>query len=105
MWHVCKDSRDKSPSDKDVQRCHQEAEEEANSGKATRANKKDLVLKVGGKPIKIVEKFNCLGRVIAKNDDDEEAVNQNLGPGRGNGRACGGSSFNMMCHMDNNGMT
>ena len=45
--------------------------------------KKDLVFKVGGKPIEIVETFKHLGRVTAKNDNDEEAVKRNLGRARG----------------------
>jgi hypothetical protein len=44
--------------------------------------KKDLLFKVGGKPIKIVETFKHLGRVTAKNNNDEEAVKQNLGCAR-----------------------
>jgi hypothetical protein len=55
--------------------------------------KKDLLFKVGGKPIKIVETFKSLGKVTANSDDDEEAVKRNLGRARGNGQACGGSSF------------
>jgi hypothetical protein len=45
--------------------------------------KKDLVFKAGGKPIKIVETFKHLGTVAAKNDNDEEAVKQDLGRRRG----------------------
>jgi hypothetical protein len=44
--------------------------------------KKDLVFKVGGKPIKIVEAFKHLGRVTAKKDNNEEAVKRNLGRAR-----------------------
>jgi hypothetical protein len=47
--------------------------------------KKDLVFKVGGKPIEIVETFKYLGRVTAKNDNDEEAVKRNLGRAREKG--------------------
>ena len=84
MWHNFKDSWDESPSDQeDVQRYHRKAEE-ANSCETTQANEKDLVFKVGGKPIKIVETCKYyLGRVTAKNNNDEEAVKQNLGLARG----------------------
>jgi hypothetical protein len=44
--------------------------------------KKDLVFKVGGKPIEIVEAFKHLGRVTAKKDNNEEAVKRNLGRAR-----------------------
>jgi hypothetical protein len=45
------------------------------------------------KPIKIVDTFKHLGRVTAKNNDDGEAVKQNLGRGRKNGRACCSGSW------------
>ena len=46
--------------------------------------KKDLGFKVVGcKPIEIVETFKYLGRVTAKNDNDEEAVKRNVGHARG----------------------
>ena len=83
MWRVCKDGQDESPSCEDKM-CKDATKRQKKQAVAKQREqmKKDLVFEVGGKPIKILETLKHLGRVAAKNHNDEEAAKQSPGRSR-----------------------